>query len=91
MNPFKKRIATYYPDFYCQVKADGALLHLVIELKADNMINLPKSGDISKMSSYAKKNFIINHAKKQAAEKICAEKGMKYLVITEKSSFFKNR
>ncbi len=91
VNPFKKRIATYYPDFYIQIKSKSGIVQAIIELKAHSMINLPKNGDISKMSMFMKRAFIINQAKKKAAEKICMEKNMKYLVITEKSDFFKNR
>lgn len=93
INPFKKRMATYYPDFYVQfqsAKASG-VVQAVIEIKADNMINLPKHANPARMSNYMKKSFILNQAKKKAAEIVCAEKGMVYLVLTEKSDFFKKK
>jgi len=89
INPFKRRMATYYPDFYVQFNSKTkGLLHLVIEIKASNMMEIPKGG-IAKMSNFVKKAFVLNQTKKQAAEKICASKGMIYLVMTDKSDFFK--
>src|SRR5690606_9263789 len=91
-NPFKKRMATYYPDFYAQFKSTkhpSGVIHAVVEIKADSMINLPKHANIARMSNFMKVAIVINNAKKKAAEKVCAEKGMVYLVITEKSDFFK--
>lgn len=89
VNPFKKRMATYYPDFYIQFNSrKKGLLHLVIEIKASNMMSIPKGG-VGKMANFVKVNFVLNQAKKQAAEKICASKGMLYMVMTDKSDFFK--
>lgn len=89
INPFKRKMSTYYPDFYIQFhsKTKG-LLHLVIEIKASNMMEIPKGG-VGKMANFVKMSYVINQAKKQAAEKICASKGMIYLVMTDKSAFFK--
>lgn len=93
INPFRRRLATYYPDFMVKFRAEdpNKSITAVIEIKAHNMINLPKDGNIDKMSNYVKKQYIVNKTKEQAAEKFCAERNMKYLVITEKSPFFKRK
>lgn len=89
VNPFKKKISTYYPDFYIQFKTTKGIVSAIIEIKADSMINMPKHGDVNRMSNFVKRAFVINNVKKKAAEIECAKKGMIYLVITEKSPFFK--
>jgi len=89
INPFKKRMATYYPDFFIQFNSKKkGMLQLVVEIKASNMITIPKGG-VDKMANFVKRAFVLNQAKKAAAEKVCASKGMIYLMMTDKSDFFK--
>lgn len=94
INPIKRKVAIYWPDFWVRFKSNNTLsssVQAVIEIKAHSMINLPKDGDITKMSNFTKKAFIVNQAKKKAAEIFCADRNIKYLVITEKSPFFKRK
>lgn len=83
MKPTTKRIHHYFPDFFILYKnSKGALVKELIEIK-------PKKEAVltAKSSLYDKVSFAINSAKWDAAKQFCAEHGMVFRVLTEKSLF----
>ena len=101
-HPFKKskfdkkkpKTCKYYPDFYVELLHKGEVVKYVIEVKPISMLVKPPA-----LSKYASQNqilnynrklqtVIINHAKKNAAQKYCNDRQVKYIFITE--SYFDN-
>lgn len=83
MKPTTKRIHHYFPDFFILYKnSKGTLVKELIEIK-------PKKEAVltAKSSLYDKVSFAINSAKWDAAKQFCAEHGMVFRVLTEKSLF----
>lgn len=77
-NPAKNKVCQYYPDFFAKIKNE---LYL-IEIKPSAQLNEPSK---KKWKQY--KNWVVNKAKFQAAEKFCNKNGLKFKIITEKDLF----
>lgn len=87
VNPFDGRIHRYYMDLIIQVKTkSGGTNTVLIEVKpSDQTIPPKKSSKNTKQYQQKVKNYLINLAKWQAAERFAKENGMKFLIITEKN------
>lgn len=90
-NPIDKKVHSYYPDVYFEKIVDGSVVRILGEVKGESFLKKPikpNTKDIKKYRSYIKKmhQFVKIVAKKQAAEKFCKEKGIRYEFFSE--SFF---
>lgn len=85
-SPVDNKIHRYFVDFYVKIKdSSGKLTKYLIEIKPEKFTKPP---DIPKRKT---KRFIqevfnygTNQAKWKAANEFCEDRGMKFLVLTEK-------
>lgn len=79
--PYFSRLANkeqnYYPDYIIENK-DGK--KCIVEVKPSNQIYKPDATD----SAWSKENWIRNSDKWIAAKKFAEDRGMKFIIITEK-------
>ena len=79
--PYFSRLANkeqnYYPDYIIE-NADGK--KCIVEVKPSNQIYKPDATD----SAWSKENWIRNCDKWMAAKKFAEDRGMKFIIITEK-------
>jgi len=82
MNPIKQCKSTYMPDFLIAYKdKSGQRIVELIEIK-------PKKQILSEARTQRDKiQGVINQAKWQAAEAFCAQKGIRFRVVTEQDIF----
>jgi hypothetical protein len=95
MSPIDKKIHTYFLDAYCKKLVGGMEREFLIEVKPKSQVLPPKppkpTGDMAvdrkRNSRYKakKKNHIIIHEKRKAAQKMAQKMGMLYIFKTEDS------
>ncbi len=82
INPIKQSKTTYLPDFLIAYKdKSGNRIVELIEIKPKKQILGEARSERDKIQA------IINQAKWQAAEVFCAQKGIKFRVVTEDDIF----
>ena len=82
INPIKQSKTTYLPDFLIAYKdKSGNRIVELIEIKPKKQILGEARSERDKIQA------IINQAKWQAAEAFCAQKGIKFRVVTEQDIF----
>jgi len=87
-SPVDKKVHKYYPDFIVEKKnKSGKTETLLIEIKPEKQTRPPKKKRNKK--SYLKEclTYEINKAKWKSAEKVCKNKGWKFLILTENDIF----
>jgi hypothetical protein len=86
MNPIKKKICSYYPDFIVKYKdRNGNVLTEVIEIKP--ACQDPSRVRKKKPSTYDTVQMVINQAKWTSAKAFCESHGIRFRVLTEKEMF----
>lgn len=87
-NPIDKRIHRYFVDLWMKIKdKNGKIKEFIVELKPyiyttpDHLYN--KSGKITR-SNKLKKQWIVNQLKWKEAKKWAENKGMTFIILTEK-------
>lgn len=81
VNPIKKKVAMYIPDFIVKYKKGNKIFTEVVEIKpAKEAVLRPR------MSNYDKVCLVINTAKWQAARIYCDKYGVTFRILTEKGS-----
>lgn len=90
-NHVKKRDATYYPDFYFLQITGGKTSYYVVEVKPESEILKPDPRKFKNRESYIRQMMInsIVEVKRQAAVKMCSERGWIFQFVTE--NYFKKR
>lgn len=89
-DPIKQKQRSYFPDYYVEIKRkkDGRVLKLIIEAKASEFLKPPRAGTSSLADSKSIRfhtiQYVTNMAKADAARKYCAERGIRYMFVTEK-------
>jgi len=86
LNPIKNKVSRYYMDFIIETK-NGNVFLVEIKPKAQTLPpKKPKKITPKSELSYKKaiETYLINQAKWQAAEEYAKERGMKFIIITEK-------
>ena len=86
ISPVDSKIHRYFVDFYIKVKQkDGNTVRYLIEIKPERFTKPPP------IPERKTKNFInevfqygVNQAKWASADKFCNERGLKFMVLTEK-------
>jgi len=82
LNPIKKKVCMYIPDFIIRYKNKaGAIITEVVEVKPSKEALLK-----AKMTNYDKVCLVINTAKWQAARILCDKHGVTFRILTEKGS-----
>lgn len=85
-DPMMQKQRTYYPDFWMQMRVKGELKTFLIEVKPYSQTQIPKRSVKKSKSTYSRElqtNLNVE-VKRRSAEKFCAERGWKYLFVTEK-------
>ena len=85
-NPIKERMCNYFPDFSFVTNEHKKFL---IEVKPYKETHAPQLNKFKKIKSrdYAKKTWLMNQAKWEAANKWSQEFGYKFKILTEKELF----
>ena len=84
MNPIRGKISKYYMDFVIQTKSSVFLVE--VKPRAQTLPpKPPKNNSEKSMLNYQKalETYAVNQAKWDAAEKFAADKGWKFIIITE--------
>lgn len=86
IKPTDKRIHKYYPDYYVEFRDKvGDIRRELWEVKPHSQTTQPRSNH--KHVLYEQVSFAINTAKWQSAQVWCAERGIGFRILTEKSVF----
>ena len=86
-SPKDNKTHRYFPDFYMKLTNNqGATTRYIIEIKPRYQVIGPKKEKIRRTKRYINeaKTFAINKAKWRAAEIYCADRQMKFKILTEK-------
>lgn len=87
VNPLKKAVCRYFPDFFMEVKEKtGKVVKYVIEVKPEKETAIPQKKRGKKASSllYESATYIQNLSKWASAQKWCEQNGILFKVVTEK-------
>lgn len=89
LKPTDNRIHRYYPDYWVEYRnKEGVIVREIIECKPRSQTKQPrKQRGTGKASLYETVQFAINAAKWQAASEWCAQRGLLFRIVTEKSIF----
>tara|TARA_R100000458_G_scaffold59580_2_gene70605 strand:- start:2739 stop:3179 length:441 start_codon:yes stop_codon:yes gene_type:complete len=89
ISPVDKKPHKYYPDFIAEIKEkDGNIQTYLIEVKPYKQTMPPKKKTkVTKTYRMNMKTYMINEAKWEAAEKLCADNDWKFKILTEKNIF----
>lgn len=84
--PIEERMARYFVDFYIEIKIGEEIKKYIVEVKPHSQLTVKPHGN-KKTSTILYENiqFAVNKAKWEAAEKWAKNKGMEFLIITEKN------
>lgn len=85
-SPVDKRIHRYFVDFYIKVKeSNNRITKYLIEIKPEKFTKPPSKPD-RKSKKFLEEvlQYGINQAKWESANEFCLDRGMKFLVLTEK-------
>lgn len=91
-NPIEAKGKNYYPDYYMKLAKGGEVVEYLVEVKPLSQLIKPDQPAYNASKTTIKnynlklKVYIVNMAKKLAAESYCKLRGMKYIFVTE--SFF---
>lgn len=86
ISPIDKKVHRYFVDFYIKVKdKEGSLQKYLIEIKPEKFTKPPEIPK-KKTKSFIDEVFQygINEAKWKAAFEYCADRNMKFMILTEK-------
>jgi hypothetical protein len=88
-NPVKGKVSKYFIDFYCETQTGEKFLVEVKPFKETIKPKIPKNQTPKSLEVYqsAIATFAVNTAKWDAAKKFCENKGIKFLILTEKEIF----
>ena len=84
-SPIDKRVHRYYPDFYIKVREkSGKISKYIVEIKPKKQTKPPYGKD-KRTAAYKREalTFAKNRAKWVAAEDVCEDRQMKFLILTE--------
>ncbi len=85
-SPADKRVHRYFVDFYLKIKdRNGIEQKYLIEIKPKRYTEKPeKPKRVTKQFIHELYTYEINQAKWKAAREFCADRNLKFLVLTEK-------
>jgi hypothetical protein len=85
-SPVDNKIHRYFVDFYIKVKEkDGAIKKYLIEIKPEKYTKPPEIPE-KKTKKFIEEVFTygVNQSKWKQANEYCKDRGMKFLILTEK-------
>jgi len=87
-DPVKKKEREYHIDFFIRIAKDGTMTNYLVEVKPKAKLKMPvlesrQTLKRLKEYNYAMEEFIVNKAKKEAAENYAHSMGYKYIIVTE--------
>ena len=85
-SPLDQKIHRYFVDFYIKVKQqDGKTMKYLIEIKPERFTK-PPSIPQRKTKQFINEVFQygVNEAKWKSADQFCNDRGLKFLILTEK-------
>lgn len=89
ISPIDMKKHRYFVDFFVTILQDtGNVQNFLIEIKPFAQTKPPKKPKtINESYNEAVKTYLINQAKWKAAERVCQERGWKFMVLTERELF----
>jgi len=86
ISPVDNRVHRYFPDFYVKTRTrSGGTERFVVEVKpAKQTVPPKKTKKNSKVYLNEVKTYAVNEAKWKAAREFCADRRLKFKIITEK-------
>ena len=88
-DPVANKQRRYFVDFWAMIKQkNGTIKKFLIEVKPDKFTR-PPTEPKRKTKRYAEEvmQYVTNCAKWEAAEKVCKDSGVEFLILTEKHIF----
>lgn len=86
VSPLDRKLHRYFVDFYIKVRQkDGATTQYLIEIKPERFTKPPPIPE-RKTKSFINEvfQFGVNEAKWKSASEFCENRGLKFLILTEK-------
>lgn len=90
-DPVKNKMRRYFVDFWVKIKTqDGQIKKFLIEIKPDKFTRPPVQPK-RKSKAYIEEalQYATNCAKWEAANKVCKDNGVEFLILTENHLFSK--
>ena len=84
VSPIDNRIHRYFPDFYIKGKTSSGTTKYIVEVKPKAQTLPPKKGRKTKKLLNEIATYGVNQAKWKAAREYCADRKMKFMILTEK-------
>lgn len=86
-NPVKKRMANYYPDYFCEyITKDGEIIKEIVEVKPLHQTKQSRSRN-PRTKLFEDLTMAVNAAKWEAAQQWCSKRGLVFRILTERSIF----
>lgn len=86
IKPTDGRLHKYFPDYFIEyINSAGEVVQEIVEVKPASQTRTARSN--SKHKLYEQLTYAVNVAKWEAAAKFCAERNIKFRIITEKAIF----
>lgn len=91
-DPVLQKNRTYFPDFWVQCSVRGVIKTFLVEVKPYSQTKIPVKSENKSKKTYSRElqTNVNVEVKRRSAEKFCAQRGWKYLFVTEKF-FEKNK
>lgn len=91
ISPIDGKGHRYYVDNYCVLREGNTIKKYLIEIKPSTQTKRPVATKNKKPASliYEQTKWIVNQAKWEAATKYAKQKGLEFIVLTEKELFQK--
>ena len=84
LSPVDGKVHRYFPDFIVKMKdSQGNVKIKIIEVKPKKQTMMPEGKTMTKRLMEEMATYAVNHAKFEAANKFCKEKGWEFVVVTE--------
>ena len=85
-NPLDKKIHRYIVDAVIKLKTPTGIKKYLVEVKPSKQINKPVEapGKHKKTLLYEQLTYIQNQAKWQAAKELCKNRGLEFVLLSEK-------
>lgn len=86
-SPVDQQIHRYFPDFIVKFKATHGNQVALLEIKPESQTKPPKQTKRKRRATliYEAQEYAVNQAKWEAARQYCAQRGWKFMVLTEKN------
>ena len=84
LSPWDGRIHRYFPDFYIKGRTSSGTTKYIVEVKPKAQTLPPKKGRKTKRLLTEIATYGVNQAKWKAAREYCADRKMKFMILTEK-------